>query len=659
MNTDANAPGAPELSRIRGPDGIRALSVLAIIAFHTGLSSVPGWFLRRRFVLRPVRIPDHVPVGQGVGGHRNDPAPTFLGRSRPPLLPALFLLIAVIGIVLTVVPGGPGHAPHPRRRALDDLLRLELVFHHAGASDFTLPPSRRLCCTRGRWRSRSSSTWCGRWWCSACSRSARHTGDPAARGPSDSAPASAPHDGPTTHVHGARRRPVGLGGAGARPGRSGMGPPPAAARSLCGRLPRFAGLRAAHGAAGPQRVHQAAPTTARTPGRRRCWSAPRSPSGWRSGATEAAARGSPARPRCSPWPVLPGPQCCGPRRRRPRRSPSVVGSCWPAWRRRDRPRLRGGAASVVVRLLELPPLPQRRSDLLRRYLWYWPVVSRHDGATAAPGPYPLFLARVAVTVCHRRRSATNWWRRRSAAARSTCWRSWVAAPVGAAIAVSLVCVSMLVPVGAAELQGTQLTVSAPPSARTPRASRRRSVKTSAATATLAGSLSSVHSFPARGRRTRPPPPPPPRFPRSCHRRSRRQPPPSLSGCCWSATPLPAHSVWAWPKEALPQQRAGRQRREALPARSRCRLRSASSFTPSVPNPPCDAEGDPNSLFDTWRTWVDEYNPDVVVYLGRCETFDQEVGGQWQNLGEPGFDATWPTVFARPSPSWAPRAPASC
>ena len=56
-----------------------------------------------------------------------------------------------------------------------------------------------------------------------------------------------------------------------------------------------------------------------------------------------------------------------------------------------------------------------------------------------------------------------------------------------------------------------------------------------------------------------------------------------------------------------------------------------------PNPPCDVGGDPNSLFDTWRTWVDEYNPDVVVYLGRGETFDQEVGGQWQNLGEPGFD----------------------
>jgi len=45
MSTDANARGArPTLGHIRGLDGIRALSVLAIIAFHTGLNSVPGGF---------------------------------------------------------------------------------------------------------------------------------------------------------------------------------------------------------------------------------------------------------------------------------------------------------------------------------------------------------------------------------------------------------------------------------------------------------------------------------------------------------------------------------------------------------------------------------------------------------------------------------------
>ena len=45
MSTDANARAPrPSLGHIPGLDGIRALSVLAIIAFHTGLNSVPGGF---------------------------------------------------------------------------------------------------------------------------------------------------------------------------------------------------------------------------------------------------------------------------------------------------------------------------------------------------------------------------------------------------------------------------------------------------------------------------------------------------------------------------------------------------------------------------------------------------------------------------------------
>ena len=45
MSTDANAPERrPSLGHIRGLDGIRAMSVLAIIAFHSGLNSVPGGY---------------------------------------------------------------------------------------------------------------------------------------------------------------------------------------------------------------------------------------------------------------------------------------------------------------------------------------------------------------------------------------------------------------------------------------------------------------------------------------------------------------------------------------------------------------------------------------------------------------------------------------
>jgi hypothetical protein len=57
----------------------------------------------------------------------------------------------------------------------------------------------------------------------------------------------------------------------------------------------------------------------------------------------------------------------------------------------------------------------------------------------------------------------------------------------------------------------------------------------------------------------------------------------------------------------------------------------------APDPPCDVNNNPNSLLDQWRTWVDAYNPDVVLYLGRGETFSQEVGGVWESPGQPSFD----------------------
>jgi hypothetical protein len=57
----------------------------------------------------------------------------------------------------------------------------------------------------------------------------------------------------------------------------------------------------------------------------------------------------------------------------------------------------------------------------------------------------------------------------------------------------------------------------------------------------------------------------------------------------------------------------------------------------APGPPCDVKNNPDSLFATWAQWVEDYNPDVVLYVSRGETFDQDVGGRWQNIGQPGFD----------------------
>jgi hypothetical protein len=282
----------------------------------------------------------------------------------------------------------------------------------------------------------------------------------------------------------------------------------------------------------------------------------------------------------------------------------------------------------VVRLLELPPLPQGGRISYGIYLWYWPVVLIMSGQRLHLGPYPLFLARVAVTAAIAAVSyeLVEMPIRRGALKR---WRSWVAAPVGAAIAISMVCVSMLVPVGAAELQGTQLTVT-PPS----------SVKTSAATATLAGSLSSVPSL--LGPRTTVPTAP------AAPTTTTTTVPPFLSPAVAAATSskpvkvlLVGDSLAGSLGVGLAQEAAPYNVQVVNEGSPACSLSMQSEihvlFYTVPPNPPCDVGGDPNSLFDTWRSWVDAYNPDVVIYLGRGETFDQEIGGQWQNLGQPGFD----------------------
>ena len=54
--------------------------------------------------------------------------------------------------------------------------------------------------------------------------------------------------------------------------------------------------------------------------------------------------------------------------------------------------------SLVVRLLELPPLPQWGRISYGVYLWYWPVLLVMTGQRLHWGVYPLFLARVGVTV---------------------------------------------------------------------------------------------------------------------------------------------------------------------------------------------------------------------------------------------------------------------
>ncbi|HEX3333813.1 MAG TPA: acyltransferase, partial [Acidimicrobiales bacterium] len=108
MSTDANARagggGRPSLGHIAGLDGIRALAVLAIIAFHTGLNSVPGGYygVDAFFVLSGFLITSLLVKEWGSSGTIR--LRRFWAGLARRLLPALFLLVAVIGIVMAVVP---------------------------------------------------------------------------------------------------------------------------------------------------------------------------------------------------------------------------------------------------------------------------------------------------------------------------------------------------------------------------------------------------------------------------------------------------------------------------------------------------------------------------------------------------------------------------
>ena len=284
--------------------------------------------------------------------------------------------------------------------------------------------------------------------------------------------------------------------------------------------------------------------------------------------------------------------------------------------------------SLVVRLLELPPLPQWGRISYGVYLWYWPVLLVMTGQRLHWGVYPLFLARVGVTVAIAALSydLVEMPIRRGALKH---WRSWVAAPIGAAAAISAVFISTLMPVGAAELQGSQLAVSAPtttPSTvaaasapATPASPTAPTAPTTATTATTTTSASPSYLSPAL---------------------------PGATSTAGSGKPvkvlLVGDSIAGTLGVGLAQEAHLYNVQIANEGTPGCSLSMQSQikvlFYTVSPDAPCDVDKNPNSLLDTWRKWVDAYNPDVVVYLARGETFDQVVGGQWQNAGQPGFDA---------------------
>ena len=94
----------PSLRHFPGLNGIRALSVLAIIAFHSGLSWIPGGYygVDAFFVLSGFLITALLLAEWGDSGRID--LRRFWGRRARRLLPALFLLVAVVGVVMATLP---------------------------------------------------------------------------------------------------------------------------------------------------------------------------------------------------------------------------------------------------------------------------------------------------------------------------------------------------------------------------------------------------------------------------------------------------------------------------------------------------------------------------------------------------------------------------
>jgi len=600
MSTDANARGPrPTLGHIRGLDGIRALSVLAIIAFHTGLNSVPGGFygVDSFFVLSGFLITSLlVKEWGGTGSIRL--RRFWAGRARR-LLPALFLLVAVIGIVLAVVPSVLA-TPHVLGDALSTVFYVSNWYSiHGGVTYFSLSsqPSPLL----HTWSLAIEEQFYLVWplvvlavlKLGTARRARRVSGHPVevlGGGQMLLVPRPPVRRDPDW----TRRRRLHvlfavacLGSLASAVVMVCLAPDGYTTRAYYGTDTRAQALLV--GAA------IAIGLTLWREGSRRRWFTRLSSVLAIAGILGTAALWATTTETSTfafSGGFLVASLAAG----------AVVLGCAVAPR------------SLAVRLLELPPLPQWGRISYGVYLWYWPVLLVMTGQRLHWGVYPLFLARVGITVAIAAISydLVEMPIRRGALKH---WRSWIAAPIGAAAAIGAVFISTLVPVGATELQGTQLSVVA------------AHVVTSTTAATAATPPGQAATDPPTTTTTAPSYLTPALPPTSATK-------PvkvlfvgdSIAGSLGVGLALEARQYDVQiANEGTPGC--------SLSMQGQIRV----LFYTVPPNAPCDVGNRPDSLLTTWRAWVDSYNPDVVVYLARGETFDQDVGGQWQNLGQAAFD----------------------
>src|SRR5919199_779569 len=161
-------PAKPGQRYVAGLDGIRAVAVLAVVAYHLRLGWAKGGMLGVGvfFTLSGYLITDLLLAHwdrHGDLGLRD----FWLRRARR-LLPALFLMLAAVSVWVA------SSTPHSSPTFGSRFSPPRSTSATGGRSPSTAPtsrasPRRSRSTTCGRSRSRSSSTWCGPGCC--CSRS--------------------------------------------------------------------------------------------------------------------------------------------------------------------------------------------------------------------------------------------------------------------------------------------------------------------------------------------------------------------------------------------------------------------------------------------------------------------------------------------------------
>jgi peptidoglycan/LPS O-acetylase OafA/YrhL len=446
MSTDANAPGAgPTLGHLKGLDGIRAFAVLSIIAFHTGLNSVPGGFygVDAFFVLSGFLITSLlVKEWGGTGTIRL--RRFWAGRARR-LLPALFLMVTVVGLVMAIWP-----QLLSSQNIVGDAFSTVFYYSnwysiHSGVTYFDLSsqPSPFL----HTWSLAIEEQFYLVWplVVLAVLRAGRRRRR-VARSSTEQVP-----------VVGGGRLVLGAAPVGALSA-SGSG---SASGSDSGDAWRRRRLHALFAVACLGSLASALAMAFLAP----------------NGYTTRAYYGTDCRAQA----LLVGAAISigltlwheGAQRPWFRSTAAVLGvlgaggtaALWCTTSETTTFAFSGGfmvaslaagavvigcvaaPRSLVVRFLELPPLPQWGRISYGVYLWYWPVLLIMTGQRLHWGVYPLFLARVGITVAI---AALSYDLIEMPIRRGVLktWRSWVALPIGAAVAVGAVIASTLVPVGA-------------------------------------------------------------------------------------------------------------------------------------------------------------------------------------------------------------------